>query len=137
MISDLATPRAPSPHPAAPNSSRALLIGAAGIAVVLVGCFVSGVHVAATAWLLGVVYWTAMIIGALMLVLIHHIFDASWSVVIRRQWEHGLAAFKWLALLFLPLLVLSWIARTRSPTARPWAPTSFTPRSPASSTCTR
>jgi hypothetical protein len=45
-----------------------------------------------------------------MLVMIHHIFDASWSVVIRRQWEHALAAFKWLALLFLPLLILSWLA---------------------------
>jgi hypothetical protein len=28
-------------------------------------------------------------------------------VVIRRQWEHGLAAFKWLAILFLPLVLAS------------------------------
>jgi hypothetical protein len=101
---------AASPRSVAPESRRALLIGAAGIVVLLVGVLVSGAHVAATAWLMGVVYWTAMIIGALMLVMIHHIFDASWSVVIRRQWEHALAAFGWLALLFLPLLVLSWMA---------------------------
>jgi hypothetical protein len=44
----------------------------------------------------------------LMMCLIHHIFDASWSVVIRRQWEHGLSAFKWLALLFLPLVLVSF-----------------------------
>ena len=44
----------------------------------------------------------------LMMCLIHHIFDASWSVVIRRQWEHGLAAFKWLALLFVPLVLASF-----------------------------
>ena len=99
-----------STTPAAPATGRALAIGIAGIAVVLLGAVVSGAHVAATAWLLGIAYWTAMIIGALLLVLIHHIFDASWSVVIRRQWEHGLSAFKWLALLFLPLLVASWIA---------------------------
>jgi len=43
------------------------------------------------------------------MVLIHHIFDASWSVVVRRQWEHGLSAFKWLALLFLPLILASWL----------------------------
>ena len=104
------TSPAPSPRSVAPEATRALLVGAAGLAVVLVGVLVSGAHVAATAWLLGVVYWTAMIIGALMLVMIHHIFDASWSVVLRRQWEHALAAFKWLALLFLPLLVLSWMA---------------------------
>jgi len=35
-------------------------------------------------------------------------FDASWSTVIRRQFEHGLAAFKWLLILFLPLLLVSW-----------------------------
>jgi hypothetical protein len=45
----------------------------------------------------------------LLLVLIHHIFDASWSTVIRRQFEHGLAAFKWLGLLFLPLVLASFL----------------------------
>jgi hypothetical protein len=95
--------------PAVPaGASKALLIGVAGIAVTAVGFFVSGANVAATAWLLGVVYWTAMAIGMLMLVLIHHIFDAEWSVVIRRQFEHGTVAFKWLALLFLPLVLASW-----------------------------
>jgi hypothetical protein len=50
-----------------------------------------------------------MAIGMLMLILIHHIFDASWSVLLRRQFEHGLAAFKWLALLFAPLVVVSML----------------------------
>jgi hypothetical protein len=56
-------------------------------------------------YLVGVTFWTAIAIGMLMLILIHHILDASWSVVIRRQFEHGLSAFKWLALLFLPLVI--------------------------------
>jgi hypothetical protein len=104
-----ASPSALAAAPAAPaGAATALLIGAAGIALTLVGFFVSGAHVAATAWLVGVVYWTAMAIGMLMLVLIHHIFDAEWSVVIRRQFEHGLAAFPWLGLLFLPLVLGSW-----------------------------
>jgi hypothetical protein len=41
--------------------------------------------------------------------MIHHILDASWSVVLRRQFEHGLAAFPWLALLFTPLVIVSWM----------------------------
>jgi hypothetical protein len=89
-------------------ASRALGLGLAGIAVTALGLFVSGVHVIATAWLVGVSYWTAMAIGMLLLVLIHHVFDAMWSTVVRRQFEHCLAAFKWLALLFLPLLLVSW-----------------------------
>src|SRR4051795_4605149 len=87
------------------NANKALLIGLAGIAATFVGFFVYDKHAVALSWLVGVTYWTAIAIGMLLMVLIHHIFDASWSVVIRRQWEHGLAAFPWLALLFLPLIL--------------------------------
>ncbi len=69
-------------------------------------------HVA-TAWLVGIGFWTAIAIGMLMMILIHHIFDASWSIVLRRQYEHGLAAFPWLALLFLPLILASCVRRPR------------------------
>jgi hypothetical protein len=92
------------------QASKALYIGLAGIAVTVLGIFVSDLKTIAMSWLVGVSYWTAIAIGMLLLVLIHHIFDASWSVILRRQYEHGLSAFKWLALLFVPLLVASWIA---------------------------
>src|SRR5438874_514413 len=94
----------PAESSSAPAAGKALGIGLAGIALTAVGLFVSGAQVVAYSWLVGVTYWSAIAIGMLMMILIHHIFDASWSVVIRRQWEHGLAAFKWLALLFLPLI---------------------------------
>ena len=61
----------------------------------------------AVSWLLAVGYWTLIAIGMLMLVMLHYIFDASWGIVIRRQFEHGLAALKWLFLLFIPLVVVS------------------------------
>jgi hypothetical protein len=76
-----------------PDSSKALGIGVAGIAVTALGILVSGAHVVATAWLVGIGFWTAVAIGMLMMILIHHIFDASWSTVLRRQYEHGIAAF--------------------------------------------
>jgi hypothetical protein len=89
-------------------ASKALIVGIVGIALTVAGFFVSGAQVVAMSWLVGITYWTAMAIGFLLLVLIHHVVDASWSVVIRRQWEHGLASFKWLALLFAPLLISVW-----------------------------
>jgi hypothetical protein len=89
----------------APSTGTALIIGLVGIAVTALGLFVSPPAHIAMSWLVGITYWTAIAIGMLMMILIHHIFDASWSVVIRRQWEHGLASFKWLALLFLPLVL--------------------------------
>lgn len=89
-------------------ASKALTIGLIAIGVTALGLFVSGAKVVAYSWLVGLTYWTAIAIGMLMLVLIHHIFDASWSTVVRRQFEHGLAAFKWLGLLFLPLVLVSF-----------------------------
>ncbi len=94
-----------------PDSSKALGIGIAGIAVTAAGILVSGAHAVATAWLVGIGFWTAIAIGMLMMILIHHIFDSSWSVVLRRQYEHGVAAFPWLLLLFLPLIAGSYLGK--------------------------
>ena len=94
-------------NPPAAGARKALMVGLAGIALTACGLLVSGGHIVAMSWLVGVSYWTAIAIGMLMLILIHHIFDASWSVVLRRQFEHGLSAFGWLALLFLPLVLAS------------------------------
>jgi len=90
-------------------AGKALGVGLAGLAVSALGVFVSGAPIAATSYLVGFSYWTAIAIGMFMLVMIHHIVDASWSTVIRRQFEHGLAAFKWLFVLFLPLLATAFI----------------------------
>lgn len=99
----------PASGSTASSASKALYIGFAGIAATALGLLVSGPKVVALSWLVGVSYWTAIAIGMLLLVLIHHIFDASWSVVFRRQFEHGLSAFKWLALLFSPLIIFTWL----------------------------
>jgi hypothetical protein len=99
----------PANSTAAP-AGKALTIGLIGLAATaLAALFAPEKHGVALSYLVGVSYWTAIAIGMLLMILIHHITDASWSVVIRRQWEHGLAAFKWLFVLFLPLLILAWI----------------------------
>lgn len=93
----------------AATAGKALMIGLGGIALTALGLAVSGASKVAFSWLIAMTFWTGLAIGMLMLVMIHHIFDASWSTVIRRQFEHGLSAFKWLGLLFVPLLVGSVI----------------------------
>ena len=99
-VSSLATPDS-----TASGAGKALGIGLAGLALTALGIFVSGAQNVAYSYLVGFTFCTAITIGMMMLILIHHIFDASWSVLIRRQFEHGISAFKWLALLFLPLVV--------------------------------
>ena len=92
------------------RAGLALGVGLAGLALTVVGFFVADPRSVALSYLVAVGYWTLIVVGMLMLVLIHHIFDASWGIVIRRQFEHALAALKWLFLLFLPLLVASaWL----------------------------
>lgn len=91
-------------------AKRFLIAGVVGLVITLAGILLTpDKQGPLLAYLVGVTYWCAVAIGMLMLVMIHHIMDASWSAVIRRQWEHGLAAFKWLFLLFIPLIVISYI----------------------------
>ena len=59
-------------------------------------------------WLLAFMLCLSLCLGALFLVLMHHLFDAGWSVPIRRFCEHiaGLL-FPWMALCFVPIAVLA------------------------------
>jgi hypothetical protein len=105
----MSTPVASTSMPVAPAATGKFLVaGLVGLALTALGIVVSGAQNVAYAYLVGFSFWAAIAIGMMMLILIHHVFDASWSVLIRRQFEHGLASFKWLALLFLPLLLGSW-----------------------------
>jgi hypothetical protein len=99
----------PSDSSSATLAGKALTLGLAGLAATGIGYFVSGGEKVAMSYLVGITFWTAIAIGMLLLVLIHHIVDASWSVVIRRQYEHGLAVFPWLLLLFVPLAITPFI----------------------------
>lgn len=105
----------------ASGANKAMLIGVVGTVLTIIGIFVpgAGLHTVALSWLVGVCYWTAIAIGMLMMCFLHHVFDASWSVVIRRQWEHGLNAFVTLGILFIPLLLTAWIP-SASDMVWPW-----------------
>ena len=60
------------------------------------------------AWLLGFMFYLSIALGALFLVMIHHLTDAGWSVATRRFCEHlGALLFPWLAILFVPVLLLA------------------------------
>ena len=58
-------------------------------------------------WLIGLAFWFSIGIGMLFMILLFHIFKASWPIVIRRQLEHAMTAFPILCLLFLPLLFIA------------------------------
>jgi hypothetical protein len=59
-------------------------------------------------WLLAFMFFLSLCLGALFLVIAHHLFDAGWSVPIRRTCEHlASMIFPWMLLLFLPIAFLA------------------------------
>src|SRR3954467_15747262 len=56
----------------------------------------------AYSWLLAFMFCLSICMGSLFLVLAHHLFDAGWSVPIRRFCEH-------LASLLVPYMLVLWI----------------------------
>jgi len=55
-------------------------------------------------WLLAFLFYYSIALGALFLVLVHHLTDAGWSVGLRRFSEHlASLLFPWLAILFVPV----------------------------------
>jgi len=59
-------------------------------------------------WLVAFMFFLSLGLGALFLVLAHHLFDAGWSVPTRRFCEHiASLLFPWLAILFIPIALLA------------------------------
>ncbi len=69
-------------------------------------------------WLLAFMFFLTIALGALFLVMAHHLSDAGWSVATRRVCEHiASLLFPWLAILFLPVAffakyIYSWLTIT-------------------------
>jgi D-alanyl-lipoteichoic acid acyltransferase DltB (MBOAT superfamily) len=62
----------------------------------------------AYAWLLAFMFFLSLCLDSLFLILAHHLFDAGWSVAIRRFCEHiASLLFPWMALLFIPIALLA------------------------------
>jgi hypothetical protein len=54
-------------------------------------------------WLTGFMFCLSFCVGGWWLVLVHHVFDASWSVPVRRLNENLACVFPLMALLFIPI----------------------------------
>src|SRR5260221_332784 len=77
----------------------------------------------AFSWLLAFMFFLSLCLGGLCLVILHHLFDAAWSVPIRRICEQlSCLLFPWMALLFIPIAFLApklyeWMQKINNQTA--------------------
>lgn len=61
----------------------------------------------AFSWLTTFMFYLSLMLGGLFLVLVHHLFDANWSVPIRRINENLACLAPLMAVLFLPIAILA------------------------------
>src|SRR5689334_14091958 len=64
----------------------------------------------AYSWLLAFMFFLSICLGALFLVIAHHLFDAGWSVPIRRFCEHIACLLPWMA---IPFIIIALLARSQ------------------------
>ncbi len=84
-----------------------MILMVCGGALAVVGFFLNSKQFAFS-WLLAFMFCLSLCLGALFLVLVHHLFDAGWSVPIRRFNEHiASLLFPWMAVLFVPIALLA------------------------------
>jgi hypothetical protein len=87
-----------------------LMVG--GGVIALIGAAVSHKHDEfrefGYAWLTAFMFFLSLCLGGLFLTIVHHLFDAGWSVPIRRIYENiASMLFPWMAILFVPIALLA------------------------------
>ena len=94
----------------------------AGILFIGIGLIVSGAGRGKQfgySWLLAFMFFLSLCLGSLFLVIVHHLFDAGWSVAIRRFCEHiATMLYHVMPLLFIPIAFLAttiypWMAELK------------------------
>ena len=78
------------------------VIGLIGLVLSFVGAFLSPVQFSFS-WLFGFIFFFTLCIGCMFWTIVHHVVDAEWSVVVRRQLENIAMLMPVLAVLFLPI----------------------------------
>jgi hypothetical protein len=81
------------------------LVGLAGLALSVVGAFVSP-HQFSFSWLFAFAFYFTLLAGCFFWIIVHHATDAEWSVVVRRQLENLAMLLPLMAVFFIPILLL-------------------------------
>lgn len=79
-------------------------IGLICVALSLVGAFISPAQFSYS-WLFAFIFFFTLCIGCLFWTIVHHVVDAEWSVVVRRQLENLALLMPVLAVFFIPVLL--------------------------------
>ena len=80
-------------------------IGVGLVAAILAYATAGSPRAFAFSWLLALVFFLSLALGALFFVLIHYATQAGWGIVVRRLGENVMATIPLFAVLFLPIVI--------------------------------
>ena len=83
-----------------------LILLIAGGIIGVIGLFLQPKQFAHS-YLLAFMFFLSLCLGGLFLVIVHHLFDAAWSVPIRRITEHMACLLPVMAILFIPIAIMA------------------------------
>jgi hypothetical protein len=82
---------------------RGAIVGGAGVLLLLVGALTSPDQFYRS-YLFGFIVWMGLALGALGVLLLHHLVSGAWGHIIQRMLEAGARTIPFMAILFLPVL---------------------------------
>jgi hypothetical protein len=88
----------------APLSFVLALVGVIGLGLSVVGAFVSP-HQFSFSWLFAFAFYFTILAGCFFWIIVHHVVDAEWSVVVRRQLENLAMLLAVMAIFFIPVVL--------------------------------
>lgn len=88
----------------APLSFLLAIVGILGLGLSIVGGFVAREQFSFS-WLFGFSFYFTLIAGCFFWIIVHHVTDAEWSVVVRRQLENLAMLMPLMVLFFVPIVI--------------------------------
>jgi hypothetical protein len=87
-----------------PLSFVLAIVGLVGLGLSVVGAFVSPKQFSFS-WLFAFAFYFTMLAGCFFWIIVHHVVDAEWSVVVRRQLENLALLLAVMAIFFIPIVI--------------------------------
>lgn len=84
--------------------SKALIPGAAGLAILLAGAVFTGEQFYQS-YLYGFIFWILVSLGCLGILLLHHLVSGGWGHIVQRVVEAGTKTLPYMAALFIPIVL--------------------------------
>jgi hypothetical protein len=88
----------------APLSFLLAIVGIVGLGLSVVGAFVNP-HQFSFSWLFSFAFYFTVLAGCFFWIIVHHVVDAEWSVVVRRQLENLAMLIAVMAVFFIPIVI--------------------------------